>query len=221
MTKKIVIIIILCTTVAAYEQIKLKDVGAITFKSGLMTTGRRSAPVSQVQCHGHLCHYSPEIFQCKNTGFDGISVQWKCEGDLPSWASFKNSNVSCEGYSYPTDPYILVGSCSFIYSLQGTPPHNLQKTNVGYIIIGIIILLLCCNSRQRNRNYGNDFATGAAIGGAAGYALGRNRSNWGGGWWPRRRYTSGRSNRSTRWGGGASSSRRTAKRTAFCGTVRR
>ena len=37
--------------------------------------------------------------------------QWKCDADLDSKYRFGRVEVLCEGYEYPDDPYILVGSC--------------------------------------------------------------------------------------------------------------
>lgn len=46
-----------------------------------------------------------------------VFVQWKCLADLPLGLSFGAVDVSCEGYAYPDDPYILDGSCGLEYEL--------------------------------------------------------------------------------------------------------
>ena len=44
--------------------------------------------------------FSPSLFsevvQCTAVGFDGASVQWRCEADLPSHLRFGRTEVSCE-----------------------------------------------------------------------------------------------------------------------------
>ena len=236
-TKKLILTLSLCLCLchcrASAIKVKLSDVKAITLTAGQFTTGRRSAPVLQQQCRGHLCNYAPTTIQCTNTGSDGLDAQWDCKADLPEWLSFKNPDVNCEGYDYPTDPYILAGSCGMSYSLQGTPPYESgsftageQTTGIGGLMVLVIILLCCCNNRG-GRPYpyygggGSNAATAAAVGAAAGYAAGRSSGwgwgrSWGGGGY--RRHSYGR-----RSSGGFGSSSRSSRRTAhaFCGTSRR
>ena len=38
-------------------------------------------------------------------------LQWECKAELDSKYKFGRIQVSCEGYDYPDDPYILRGSC--------------------------------------------------------------------------------------------------------------
>ena len=234
-TQKLILTLGLCLCLcrASAIKVKLSDVKAITLTAGQFTTGRRSAPVLQQQCRGHLCNYAPTTIQCTNTGSDGLDAQWDCKADLPEWLSFKNPDVNCEGYDYPTDPYILAGSCGMSYSLQGTPPYESgsftageQTTGIGGLMVLVIILLCCCNNRG-GRPYpyygggGSNAATAAAVGAAAGYAAGRSSGwgwgrSWGGGGY--RRHSYGR-----RSSGGFGSSSRSSRRTAhaFCGTSRR
>ena len=37
--------------------------------------------------------------------------QWECKTDMDNAYRFGQVEVSCEGYDYPEDPYILKGSC--------------------------------------------------------------------------------------------------------------
>lgn len=72
----------------------------------------------------------PVSVQCVNVGNDGINVQWKCDANLDSkvkcmpipvsFVSFLVGKmvVSCEGFSQPGDPYVLVGSCGLEYGLD-------------------------------------------------------------------------------------------------------
>ena len=48
-------------------------------------------------------------FQCQNVGSDGFDAQWKCETDMDDSYRFGKIQVTCEGYDYPNDPYVLRG----------------------------------------------------------------------------------------------------------------
>jgi len=37
--------------------------------------------------------------------------QWECKSDMDNAFRFGEISVTCEGYDYPDDPYILKGSC--------------------------------------------------------------------------------------------------------------
>ncbi|CAI8028369.1 Store-operated calcium entry-associated regulatory factor [Geodia barretti] len=78
----------------------------------------------QLKCVGGSagCSYGsqPRVVQCHNRGFDGYDVQWECKAELDSKYQFGKIQVSCEGYEYPDDPYILRGSCGLEYELDLT-----------------------------------------------------------------------------------------------------
>lgn len=86
---------------------------------------------------------------------------------------FGKIEVSCEGYDYPTDPYILKGSCGLEYSLEltkegsqkasyfggnyhSTTSHDSISSGVGAILVilcvvlafGVYKLFLCDNQPQ-------------------------------------------------------------------------
>ena len=65
---------------------------------GRMTTGRRSAPISQTACTGgDACHlFAPATIQCLNRGFDGSEVQWECKADMDTDFRFGSVTVACE-----------------------------------------------------------------------------------------------------------------------------
>lgn len=58
-----------------------------------------------------------KVVQCYNRGSDGDDVQWECKTDIDNAYRFGKISVSCEGYSYPDDPYVLKGSCGVCYRL--------------------------------------------------------------------------------------------------------
>ena len=77
--------------------------------------------------------------QCYNRGTDGRSmmmmmmmmmmmlmmvmsrsIQWECKSEMDNSFRFGQVEVVCEGYDYPGDPYILLGSCGLEYHLELT-----------------------------------------------------------------------------------------------------
>ncbi|NXD27771.1 SARAF factor, partial [Spelaeornis formosus] len=111
----------------------LRDVQALTLHRGQYTTSRRTAAVPQLQCTGGSagCSRVPEVVQCYNKGWDGYDVQWQCKADLENVYRFGQIEVSCEGYDYPDDPYILRGSCSLLFRLELTEEGERKVKNSG------------------------------------------------------------------------------------------
>lgn len=59
-------------------KVLMKDVSVLTLYEGQMTSGRRSAPVPQLNCVGGSAKYAdfkPAVVQCYNRGWDGRDVQ--------------------------------------------------------------------------------------------------------------------------------------------------
>ncbi|KAM6469530.1 store-operated calcium entry-associated regulatory factor isoform 2-T2 [Liasis olivaceus] len=105
------------------ERILLREVQALTLHQGRYTNYRRTSPVPQLQCTGGSAGctaYTPEVVQCYNKGWDGYDVQWECKAHLDTSYHFGKIEVSCEGYDYPDDPFILKGSCGLEYTLELT-----------------------------------------------------------------------------------------------------
>lgn len=103
------------------DKIRLTDVNVITLHQGKMTNSRRSHPVPQLKCVGGSAGcsaFTPSVVQCYNRGSDGYDVQWECKTDMDSQYKFGEVAVSCEGYDYPDDPYILKGSCGLEYTID-------------------------------------------------------------------------------------------------------
>jgi hypothetical protein len=81
----------------------------------------------QMSCRGPYCdesyNYNVNSIQCKNTGFDGSDVNWRCTAYIDNKSpkydyTVNNFQVMCKGYNYPNDPYILHGSCSVEYTVD-------------------------------------------------------------------------------------------------------
>ncbi|KAJ3258856.1 Store-operated calcium entry-associated regulatory factor [Boothiomyces macroporosus] len=118
---------------ARHQKVLLKDIQTLTLYNGKYTTGQRSSAVPQLKCvGGDACRYKeyqPEIMQCENRGFDGRDYQWKCTSELDEKVKLRDTTVTCEGYSYADDPYVLVGSCGVEYTLYKTSKFNQPSYN--------------------------------------------------------------------------------------------
>lgn len=72
---------------------------------------------AQVNCDRNLIcshrDYLKEKFSLYHISFLNYDtfLQWECKTDMDSQYKFGEITVSCEGYDYPDDPYILKGSC--------------------------------------------------------------------------------------------------------------
>lgn len=104
------------------DRVLLKDVSVLTLYKDQRTTGRRSSPVPQLTCVGGSAKgdFTPNVVQCYNRGSDGSDIQWECKTDMDNAYRFGTVEVTCEGYGYPDDPYILKGSCGMEYTLELT-----------------------------------------------------------------------------------------------------
>lgn len=60
--------------------------------------------------------------QCENkgAGYDAEDIQWSCTAQLPPELKLGSTDVICEGYTGPDDPYVLRGSCAVEYRLALT-----------------------------------------------------------------------------------------------------
>lgn len=128
----------------APQQIKLTDVQTLIFNRDAFTLARRSDSLPQLSCTGGPCEqYGPNTVLCKNVGSNGVDVNWKCEAEHTGPVRFKQLAVTCEGYDYPHDPYILYGSCALEYSLELLPSAAGVVEDQLTIVAFIFILLLC------------------------------------------------------------------------------
>ena len=109
--------------VSTHSKVQLGNVNVLTLRKDQYTTGRRGPSVLQLNCVGGSARsesHKVETVQCTNTGFDGRDYNWKCQSELPSNLKLGKTTVSCEGYDFPDDPYVLVGSCGLEYNLDYT-----------------------------------------------------------------------------------------------------
>mgnify|MGYP001130931455 CR=1 FL=1 len=172
----------------------LRDVSALTFHAGARTTGRRTSPVPQLSCvGGGACkpQYEPSTVQCTNVGYDGDSIQWRCEAELDRAVKFGDVTVGCEGYHDSNDERVLRGSCGLEYELlytgekQSGSRYFSSSTSRGYesgsssgfwsiiFAVGLAYLLfkMCVSARP-------------AMGAPPSYSQSQYGSNYGGNYGP-------------------------------------
>lgn len=148
------LLVTLLSVSAKNDRIRLRDVETLTLYSDKWTTSGRSGAVRQLTCVGGPCsRASIETAQCYNRGFDGNDVQWECKAELPSDFKFGRLEVSCEGYEYPNDDYVLVGSCGLEYTISEVskmggsyfPSFSYPKDNVkngnGSSMVTIVVIV--------------------------------------------------------------------------------
>lgn len=124
----LLLVAIIVSVSARQDHVRLTDVKTLTLYSDKWTTSRRSSPVKQLACIGSHCNRAQiDTVQCYNRGFDGSDVQWECKAELPSNYKFGRLEVSCEGYNYPEDDNVLVGSCGLEYTI-----NEVSKTSNSY-----------------------------------------------------------------------------------------
>ncbi len=154
------IVLLLLVFSAAYAQraVRLSEQQSMLFSRGAFTTGRRSSGLPQLQCVGpSSCAFAvPEVVACQNIGLaSNGDPNWKCEAGLPDGVRFGRTDVSCEGYAFPDDPFILEGSCGLEYTLVGSPRVSTTTTTtattsndtnvlVWFLLIMMFFLFLAC-----------------------------------------------------------------------------
>ncbi|KAI9817296.1 MAG: hypothetical protein M1832_004718 [Thelocarpon impressellum] len=109
----------------AKNAVLLSDVSTLTLRKDVKTSHRRVSAIPQLRCVGGNAKglYDVDVLRCKNQGadYDEQNVQWTCTSSLPPEFKLGSTDVICEGYASPEDPYILKGSCGVEYRLALTP----------------------------------------------------------------------------------------------------
>jgi hypothetical protein len=113
------------TTLAARktptDAVLLSNIKTLTLHNGRQTTARRGPSVPQLECVGGNARglHSVDVMRCTNAGadYDPEDVQWTCQASLPTEFKLGSTEVVCEGYESPEDPFVLKGSCGVEYRL--------------------------------------------------------------------------------------------------------
>lgn len=103
------------------DGVLLSQVKTLTLRKDALTAHRRVSAIPQLKCVGGAgCrHYKVDVMRCKNAGsdYDDENIQWTCTASLPEEFKLGSTDVICEGYDGPQDPYVLKGSCGVEYRL--------------------------------------------------------------------------------------------------------
>ncbi|KAL1880620.1 hypothetical protein Daus18300_001231 [Diaporthe australafricana] len=107
------------------DAILLSQVESLTLRADRETTHRRAPAVPQLKCVSSraICaKYKIDTLRCENkgSGYDSEDIQWSCSASLPPELKLGSTDVICEGYSSPDDPYVLKGSCGVEYRMALT-----------------------------------------------------------------------------------------------------
>lgn len=103
--------------------ILLSGVQTLTLRgNGAQTTHRRVSSIPQLKCVSPraICAlYDVDTMRCTNQGssYGDEDVEWSCTASLPRELKLGSTEVICEGYASPDDPYVLKGSCGVEYRL--------------------------------------------------------------------------------------------------------
>ena len=123
------ILLALSSTISAFrsrkaDAILLSQVKTLTLRAEAKTSSRRVSSIPQLTCIGGAGKglYSIDVMRCKNAGseYDVEDIQWTCQASLPPEFKLGGTEVVCEGYDSPEDPYVLKGSCGVEYRLALT-----------------------------------------------------------------------------------------------------
>ncbi|KAI1476819.1 hypothetical protein F4774DRAFT_412434 [Daldinia eschscholtzii] len=117
--------------------ILLSDVQSLTLRGGgAQTAHRRVSAIPQLRCVSSpaLCNlHEIDVMRCTNqgSGYDAQDIQWSCTASLPPELKLGSTDVICEGYSSPDDPYVLKGSCGVEYRLLLTESGEAKFPDIG------------------------------------------------------------------------------------------
>ena len=106
------------------EKVLLSNVRTLTLRKDAKTSHNRVSALPQLNCIGGTAKglYEIDTLRCKNAGggYSDDDVQWTCTANLPSEFKLGSTDVICEGFAGPEDPYVLKGSCGVEYRLMLT-----------------------------------------------------------------------------------------------------
>ncbi|KAI0914343.1 hypothetical protein F4823DRAFT_350335 [Ustulina deusta] len=117
---------LLATSVSASAQPKdailLSQVQTLTLRANKQTAHRRVSALPQLKCVSspRVCAlHAVDVMRCTNQGssYGAEDVEWSCTASLPPELKLGATDVVCEGYAAPDDPYVLRGSCAVEYRL--------------------------------------------------------------------------------------------------------
>lgn len=115
------------------DKVLFKDVKTLVFQRHKRTTAKRTHSMPQLSCVGGTAGcklFTPNEVHCDLLNYnhkDKSKIQWACRADMSDKVRFNHVDVICEGYDYPEDDYILLGSCGLEFTLDHTDPHDYHE----------------------------------------------------------------------------------------------
>mmetsp|Transcript_40764 Transcript_40764/g.161540 ORF Transcript_40764/g.161540 Transcript_40764/m.161540 type:complete len:196 (+) Transcript_40764:613-1200(+) len=105
------------------ERVLIDSISVLSFAEGMYTKGRRERPRPQLECIGGSAEKGgehPHLMRCVNRGrpSSGQEIQWECEALMDKNVYIDYIVVHCEGFSGPTDRFIVKDSCYLEYKLE-------------------------------------------------------------------------------------------------------
>ncbi|KAI0455523.1 hypothetical protein F5B21DRAFT_192162 [Xylaria acuta] len=104
------------------DAVLLSEVQSLTLRAEKQTAHRRVSAIPQLRCvsHPRVCAlHAVDVMRCTNQGssYGTEDIEWSCAASLPPELKLGATDVLCEGYAGPDDPYVLRGSCGVEYRL--------------------------------------------------------------------------------------------------------
>lgn len=101
----------------------------LTFYRNKRTSARRTHTIPQLSCVGGTAGcklFTPTEVTCEKLDWNHEKSKhnWDCTAELSDRVKITNVEVTCEGYDYPEDDYILLGSCGIEFTLDYADPGD-------------------------------------------------------------------------------------------------
>ncbi|CAI4217584.1 unnamed protein product [Parascedosporium putredinis] len=189
----------------------MRAIGSLSYPSLLLQDdappGLRH-PAAEMRLPAAICAlHRIDVMRCTNQGssYSDEDIQWSCKAELPQELRLGSTEVICEGYDSPDDPYVLKGSCGVEYRLVLTEKGEVRYPDItnswsssqsewntgSYVFIAIFVAVLAwilysaffaARDVRRGANYpGRGAGGGFWPGGGGG---GDGPGGWGPGWGP-------------------------------------
>lgn len=118
---RVITVCLLLSFACAHSKILLSDVKELTFHALEVAKSKKAYNKFPQLVHvGETSGSVPvlDLVTCTRHSDGPGDPTWRCSAKTPEGMAFGKTDVICEGFSYPDDPYILEGSCSLEYELN-------------------------------------------------------------------------------------------------------
>jgi hypothetical protein len=148
-----------------FEKIYLGNISSLTFYQNKTTTYRKSLSFKQLECVAN-CIASPDNVTCININVGSLndsvkliySIMWSCVPfGMTDNFNITNTVISCEGYDYEQDVFVVNGSCNLKYEIACH--DDCGKLSMAPIVITIfaaVFLFVVCVTCLIKNYYDNE-----------------------------------------------------------------